>query len=187
MLNSETGNAVMRLWLLLHRVDDVVSLCEDSLFREYGLTAEQWQLLASVKTHGGIVTVGELARIVERTPNSVSMLVDRMVKARLVKRTRDRNDRRVIKVSLTGKGEGLVGPPTPVAWGLIQKILSALSPGERETLAGMLEAVKCQAFGYLHPELDMAEVVRNSHTKDPTIYERMVKYLSLPAPQADAG
>ena len=40
--NSESGNTVLRLWLLLHRVRDGIVLCEDSIFGKYGLTTEQF-------------------------------------------------------------------------------------------------------------------------------------------------
>jgi len=173
--NSESGNTVLRLWLLLHRVRDVISLCEDSIFRKYGLTTEQFAVLAAVRSRGGSLTPTQLAVILERSPNSVSMLVDRMVKAGLVKRVRDRHDRRVVNVSLTSKGENAVGPAAPAGWEVIRKILSPLSYENKQALAGMLETVKCEAVSYLSPGVNMAEIVENSLTNQPDLYERMVK------------
>jgi len=111
------------------------------------------------------------------------MLIDRMVKAGLVKRTRDRKDRRVVWVSLTSKGEKAVEPATPEGWKLIQKILSPLSPRDREVLAGMLEAVHTEAFACLHPEMDKSEIARNYGTDDPTIYERNLRNLYRSGPE----
>jgi DNA-binding MarR family transcriptional regulator len=179
-VNSESKNTVLRLWLLLHRVRDVLSLCEDSIFREYGITTEQFSVLAAVKTRGGSVSsvrIIDLVDALERSPNSVSMLVDRMVKAGLVRRTRDRRDRRAVRVSLTSKGENAVKSAAPAGWELIQKILSPLSDKDKQALASMLEIVKCEALGYLNPEVDMAEIVKNSATNQPHLYERMVKYV----------
>jgi DNA-binding MarR family transcriptional regulator len=173
--NSESGNTVLRLWLLLHRVGDALALCEDSIFRKYGLTTEQSAVLAIVKSIGGSVRPTDLAQWLERSPNSVSMLVDRMVKAGLVKRVRDRHDRRVVNVSLTSKGENAVGPATPAGWELIQKILSPLSYENKQALADMLETVKCEAVSYLSPGVNMAEIIKNSFTNQPDLYERMVK------------
>jgi len=177
-INSESGNTVLRLWLLLHRVRDVISLCEDSIFRKYGLTTEQFSVLAAVKTRGGSVgsvRVVDLVDALERSPNSVSMLVDRMVTAGLVRRIRDRKDRRVVRVSLTSKGEDAIKPATPAGWEFIQKILSPLSYKDKHALASMLEIVKCEALGYLNPEVDMAEIIKNSATNQPGLYERMIK------------
>ena len=173
--DSESGNTVMRLWLLLHRVRDALVLCEDSIFAEYGLTMEQFSVAAALKARGGSLRPTDLALILERSPNSISMLVDRMVKVGLVKRTRDRKDRRVVNVSLTGKADKTVGPATVAGWKFIQKILSVLSDKDEEALASMLETIKCELSGHLNPEGDMAKIKKGSFTNQPHLYERMVK------------
>jgi DNA-binding MarR family transcriptional regulator len=159
-VNSESGNTVLRSWLLLHRVRDVLSLCEDSIFKEYGLTTEQFSVLAAVKSRGGSVRIIDLVEALERRPNSVSMLVDRMVKAGLVRRIRDRSDRRVVHMSLTSKGENTLEPATPAGWEFVQKILSPLSDKDKHVLASLLEIVKCEALGYINPGVDMAEIIK---------------------------
>ena len=141
-MNSESGNTVMKLWLLMHRAHDALVLCEDSLFREYGLTMEQFGLLATLKSSGGSLRPVDLALLLERSPNSVSMLVDRMVKAGLVRRARDRKDRRAVNVFLTSKGENALKPAMPAGWEFIQKILSPLSYEDKHALANLLEKVK---------------------------------------------
>ncbi len=172
---SESANRVLRLWLLLHRVHDVVNLCEESILREYGLTPEQFAALASVRSDGGSLRPVDLALMLERSPNSVSMLIDRMVKAGLVRRTRDRRDRRAVNVTLTGKGAKALEPAAPADWEFIQRILLTLTDEDKHSLANMLETVKCEAFAYLHPELDKADIVRDSLTNQPGLYERMMK------------
>lgn len=173
-LDSKSGNTVLRLWLLLHRVRDGLVLCEDSVFGEYGLTTEKYSVLAAVKSRGGSLKPGELGEILARSPNSMSMLVDRMVKAGWVKRTRDRKDRRVVNVSLTSRGEKAVGPAAEAGWEFIQKILSPLSDDDKRVLTGMLEVVKCEIDGCLHPQADMTEITKRSYTRQPGLYERMV-------------
>ena len=173
-MNSESENTVLRLWLLLRRVGDALALCQDSVFSKYGLTTEQFGVLTSIKSRGPLRPV-DLASILERSPNSMSMLVDRMVKAGLVRRTRDRKDRRTVTVSLTSKGEKAVEPAIPAGWEFIHKILSPLSYNDQRAFASMLETVKCELGGYLNPEIDMAELTKNSFTNRPDLYKRMVK------------
>jgi len=174
-LNSKSGNTVLRVWLLLHRVRDILALCEDSIFAEYGITTEQFSVLAAVKSRGGSLRPTDLASILERSVNSMSMLVDRMVKAGLVRRTRDRIDRRVVRVTLTSKGANAIERAIPEGWDFIQKILSPLSYKDKQALASMLETVKCELFGHLNPQVDMAEIIKNSVTNQPGLYERMIK------------
>ena len=182
-VDSESKNTILRLWLLLHRVRDILALCEDSIFAEYGLTTEQFAVLAAVKSRGGSLRPTDLASILERSPNSMSMLVDRMVKAGLVRRIRDRRDRRTVHVSLTTKGENALKPATPMGWEFIQKILSPISDKDKHTLANLLETVKCELLGYLNPEVDMAEIIKNSVTNQPGLYERMIKNIFPSTPE----
>ena len=138
---------------------------------------EQFALLSAVRSRGGSLRPTDLASILERSPNSVSMLVDRMVKASLVKRTRDRIDRRVVNVTLTDKGKKAVEPAVPASWEFFQKIMAPVSGGDRHALATVLETIKCECLGYLNPEKDMAEIIKNSFTNQPYLYGRMLKNL----------
>jgi hypothetical protein len=100
-----------------------------------------------------------------------------MVKAGLVRRTRDRKDRRVITVSFTEKGKIAIEPAVPAGWEFIHEVLSTLSDDEERDLANMLERVKCQLVGYLEPEMDEAEILKNSLSNDPDLYKRVVQLL----------
>lgn len=174
-MNSESGNAILKLWRLMHQVRDILILCEDSIFAEYGITTEQFSVLAAVKSRDGSLRPTDLAHLLERSPNSISMLIDRMVKADLVRRTRDRKDRRVVNVYLTSKGENALKPAMPASWEFIQKILSAMPYEDIYALANQLETVKCELLGYLNPEMDMMEITKSSITNQPRLYERMIK------------
>ena len=173
-MNSESENTVLRLWLLFRRVGDALGLCQDLVYSKYGLTTEQFGVLASIKARGPLRPV-DLASILERSPNSMSMIVDRMVKAGLVRRTRDRKDRRTVFVSMTDKGKEGVEPAIPAGWEFIHKVVSPLSYDDQRALVSMLETIKCELVGYLNPEMDVAEIIKNSLTKDPDLYKRMVK------------
>ena len=182
-VDSESENTVLRIWLLLRRVGDTLALSQDSVFSKYGLTTEQFGVLVSIRSRGPLRPT-DLALILERTPNSVSMLIDRMVKAGLVRRARDRKDRRVVTVSLTGKGAAAVEPAIPAGWAFIHHILSPLSLDDQRALAGMLETVKCELKGHLNPEMDKAEILRSSFTNQPDLYKRMLQNILPPGYEA---
>jgi len=172
---SDPQNTVLRLWLLLHRVRDVVVRCEDSIYAEYGITYEQFTVLGQVKGRGGSPRMIDLAQALECAPNSISNIVDRMVKAGLVRRTRGRIDRRGVHVSLTSKGEDAIKLAAPAGWEFIQKLLSPISDKDKDVLTSLLETLKCDSVGYLNPKLDMAEIIKNSPTNGSNLYELMVK------------
>jgi len=175
-VNTEQENTVLRLWLLLPRVGDALALCQDLVFSKYGITTEQWRVLACIKSRGPL-RPSDIASMLERSPNSVSMLVDRMVKAGLVRRTRDRKDRRVVFVSMTNKGTEAIDPAAPAGWEFILKLLSVLSYEKQRDLADMLEIIKCELIGYLNPEMDKAEIIKNSFTNDPNLFKRLENIL----------
>jgi MarR family transcriptional regulator for hemolysin len=174
-LDSKSGNTVLRLWLLLHRVRDALVRCEDSIFSEYGITLEQFTVLGQTKIRGGSMRIIDLARALESAPNSVSNLVDRMVKAGLVRRTRGKIDRREVRVSLTSKGENVINLATPAGWEFIQEILSSIPDAEKRALVSRLETLKSDLVGYLNFRADKAEIIENSPTNQPNLYELMVK------------
>jgi DNA-binding MarR family transcriptional regulator len=178
-VKAEQENIVLRLWILLPRVGDAFCLCHDLVFSKYGVTYEQWRVLACIGSRGPLRPV-DMATLLERAPNSMSMLVDRMVKAGLVRRTRDRKDRRAVFVSLTNKGKEALEPAVPAAWEFIHKVLSTLSDDDQRALADMLETLKCEFQSYLNPETDRAEITKKSLTKDPNLYKRMLKNLLPP-------
>jgi DNA-binding MarR family transcriptional regulator len=173
-VNSEQENTLVRLWLLLRRVGGQIGLCEDLVYSKYGLGYEQFAVLGCIRSRGLLKPI-DLASLVERGPNTVSQLTDRMVKAGLVKRTRDRKDRRAVFVSLTDDGRQAIDAAAPAGWEFIHKVLSPLSYDEQQGLASMLETAKCELTGYLNPEMDKTAIIKGSFTKDPDLYKRLVK------------
>ncbi len=159
-------------WVLLRQVYSLILKCQDHVFAEYGLTTEQHTLLMAVKNIDGPVRITDIGRWLDRTPNSVSMLVDRMVKAGLVRRVRDRKDRRTVFVSMTAKAEKAYAPATAAGWALIQEILSPLSNEDKRTLTRLLELLRNQAYDYLGAG-EVTEEVRRSQAE-----------IAMPAKQA---
>jgi hypothetical protein len=107
-----------------------------------------------------------------------------MVKAGLVRRTRDKKDRRAVFVSMTDKGREAVDPAIPAGWEFIHKIVSPLSDSDQRTFASMLETVKFELVGYLNPQMDKAEIIKHSFTRDPNLYKRFLKNVLPPGYEA---
>ena len=74
-----------------------------------GITGAQHQLLLAVRGHvGGPPTVGDIAAHLLVRHHSAGALVDRAVVAGLITRDRDRGDRRLMRLSLTPRGEAVL-------------------------------------------------------------------------------
>ncbi len=71
-----------------------------------GLTPSQHQLLLAIRGHGDPrgPTIGDVAGYLLLRHHSVVGLVDRAESAKLVRRQRDRDDHRTVRLSLTTRG-----------------------------------------------------------------------------------
>ena len=78
--------------------------------RECGVTPQQHQLLLGIAgfTGHGWATISDLSEFLQERHHSVVGLVDRAVRARLVRKDHDENDRRFVFVSLTTRGEAVL-------------------------------------------------------------------------------
>jgi len=167
----EPTHLTLRMWLHARQIGDMLKMCLELVFMRYHITTEQYDVLATIKFSSGRVCMTDIAGWLRRSPNSVSMLVDRMVKAHLVNRTRDKVDRRVVYVSLTSKGENILELTNPVCWQTVMEISSPLSYEDRLTLLGLLETLDRKASEYLNPGQDLEALSK----KRDKAYARLMK------------
>ena len=114
-----------------------------------GITASQHQLMLAVRGHDDPSgpTIRDLAGHLLLRHNSVVGLVDRAEAAGLVRRTRDTDDLRVVRVLLTPSGEKLL------------ERLTALHLDELDRIRGSLKAAReaLERYNALHPGSDQAD------------------------------
>jgi DNA-binding MarR family transcriptional regulator len=106
-----------------------------------GLTASQASALASLRRLGS-PTLGELAAAEQVQPPSITRLVEHLERLGLVERLRDRQDRRVHRVTLTKAGtETLERSRSRKTAYLAQKV-AALDERDRADLARFLDLLE---------------------------------------------
>ena len=183
-VNRDFTDVTVRLWLLAFQTSDVLRTCTDQLFKEYNITSEQYNVFASVKYLGDRVNITDIATFLRRSTNSVSMLVDRMVKAGLVRRVRDRVDRRVVYVVLTSKAENILELSSPGLWEFIKEILSPLSYEDRRTFVSLFEMINRKALEYLNPGKDIEEIIKDRAERHAELMKRVPAYTWIKTPEA---
>jgi DNA-binding MarR family transcriptional regulator len=183
--NLEVTNTDLRFWFLIHRTRDWFRIREDQIFREHGLTTEQYAVLASMKYLGNPTRPTDIAKWLERSTNSMSIIVERMVRAGLIKRVRDKSDRRVVQLSITGKGENALKPAILAGLEFVQKVLSPLSGEDRQTLVRLLETLKYEAFKYSNPGETAQETMPTRPDRQADLMKRLVQYTSSFTPEAE--
>src|SRR5579859_2660374 len=71
--------------------------------KPHGLGVQEWRVLAALAAHGA-QRLSDLAALTSIDLSTLSRLVGRMVRTKLVARTRMNGDRREVRVNLTTKG-----------------------------------------------------------------------------------
>jgi DNA-binding MarR family transcriptional regulator len=95
----------------------------------YGLTGPQLWALKTLQRQGQM-PAGLLAGALVVNQSSISALVDRLARRGLVRRIRGRDDRRVVKIALTGRGRALVADAPEAAQGRLLHALEEMRASE---------------------------------------------------------
>jgi len=176
----EHAEVTLRLWRQLYQTYTLLKRCEDQIFEEHGLTTEQYSVLVSIAYVGQPARITDIAHWLERSTNSISMIVDRMVKAGLVRRVRDKVDRRVVYVSKTSKADSVFRPATVESFENVQKILSGVPDKDRLALLNLLGDVKYEAMKCLDPGADI-ERIKRDELKAARDVKKWIKEYGLPS------
>jgi MarR family transcriptional regulator for hemolysin len=177
-------NLALRLWFLIHRETGLLRRCEDQMYGQNGLTTEQFSVLAAMKYVSDPVRPTDVAEWIGRSPNSVSMIVDRMVKAGLLRRIRDRKDRREVNLVATTKAKNAFERSTEVGWEFVEQIMSPLSQDDRHSLARLIETLRYQTLNYLNPGEDIQAMAKDDDQKHANMMSRLFQHVSPSTRQA---
>src|ERR1700686_722957 len=101
--------------------------------------------------HKGPLPVNTIGPIVDLTPGSISIAVDRLVAKGLVSRVESAEDRRVRIVALTPRGKNLIVSAFRKHSGQMKRVFSELSPGELRGLEVTLKKVGKRAAALTEP------------------------------------
>jgi len=172
-VNSELENQNFRLARMIYQTYTRFENCLDGIFRVHGLTTERYLLLLAIKNHDAPARIVDIARWGERRTNSVSRIVDRMVKAGLLRTVRDRIDRRVVKVFITSKGEDALKPASLAALDFYRQIMSPLSLEDGRTFVSLFRMINYKLLEYLNPGADIEGILKD----DSEVHDRLIKLI----------
>jgi len=174
----------VNLWRAVYQTYTRFKNGVDQILREHGLTMEQYLVLATIKYRDAPVRITDVAHWLERSTNSVTMIVDRMVKAGLLRRVRDRRDRRTVNVFLTSKAENALQPANPAFWNFLQVGMSPLSYKDKNTFASLLKTVNHNLLEYLNPGADVKGMLRDESKQQSYMMKQWHKQPWLAAAKA---
>ena len=126
--------------LLLPRLVGAGFDMQDRALARIGLTARQALILLSCDLEEASTAV-ELAELYGLEVSSITRLVDRLEKKRLIERTRSRTDRRKTILSLTARGKAALKEAVRIATPNAIAMWKGVSEKERKALAAIMNKV----------------------------------------------
>jgi DNA-binding MarR family transcriptional regulator len=126
--------------LLLPKMVARVFETQDRALAVAGLTARQALVLLSCDLEEAN-TMAELASLYGLEASSITRLVDRLEKKRLIERTRSRSDRRKTVLSLTPRGKDALRRAVKIASPIAVAMWKGVSQKERKALAEIVTKV----------------------------------------------
>ena len=121
----------------LRRIVRALEVYSHEVRRTYGLTAPQLWALKTLAEKGPLTT-GQLAEALLIHPSSASLLVDRLERRGLVRRTRLRTDRRFVRIELTDRAVNVSAVAPEPAQG---RLLHGLGGMSRKRIGAIRRAV----------------------------------------------
>jgi DNA-binding MarR family transcriptional regulator len=128
--------------LSLVRTSDQLQIRFARLFRQYGLTPSQYNVLRILRGEGKPLPILEIASRTVTVVPGITGLIDRLEQAGLVSRLRCEKDRRVIYVGLTEQGTSTLTLLDEPILDLHRRLMGHLSAGDLKNLIRLLEKLR---------------------------------------------
>jgi len=128
--------------LALLRTNDRLQIQFTRLFRRFGLTASQYNVLRILRGAGRPLPILEIAEQTVTVVPGITGLVDRLEQAGLVERERCEEDRRVVFVALTEKAKRTLARIDEPLVELHRSVMSHLSKSDIKQLISLLDKVR---------------------------------------------
>lgn len=128
---------------MLERCHRLLALEREALWAPLGLSGSRFLLLRLLySSPGQRQTMGQIATHLNLEPNNITQLVSSMVDQGLVRKEKDRLDKRVIYAELTPEGEQRFVAAMAAIEELTRITLGVLDTRERQTLSHLLTKVR---------------------------------------------
>jgi MarR family 2-MHQ and catechol resistance regulon transcriptional repressor len=128
------------VWLVMMKAMRALTRYAAAGIEETGLGLSDFGVLEAL-LHKGPLPVNTIGPIVDLTPGSISIAVERLVAKGLVSRVESAEDRRVRIVTLTPRGKELIAAAFRKHSGQMKNVFSELSPEELRGLEAALKKI----------------------------------------------
>ncbi len=126
--------------MMLHRTLDTIIPHYRKVFKEHGISEQQWRILR-VLWEVNESTSAELAKRTLLPSPSMVGIIDRMSAKQLVTRQRSSQDRRIVNVSITEKGQALEALLLPKIDAIYEQMMSRCDSASWQTMIDTMQVI----------------------------------------------
>lgn len=126
------------------RAADRLGIEFDRLFRQFGLTSSQYNVLRILRGEGAALPITEIAARTVAVVPGITGIIDRLEQAGHARRIRSQDDRRVIHVEITPEAILLLGKIDEPLRQLHQSLLQGLGETEKQNIIRLMECLRAQ-------------------------------------------
>jgi DNA-binding MarR family transcriptional regulator len=134
----DLDNGPMAVVGRIHRLAALLDVGLQPVFAEFGLSANDFDVLATLRRWGTPMSPGELARSVLVASGTVTKRLDRLERRGFVVRSPSPDDGRGRLVELTSSGLAVTDEIAAKHWANEDRLIAILDDSERQQLAGLL-------------------------------------------------
>ncbi len=148
---TEVGPSSEQMWIVVNFAQSWntwAKALERSL-RPGQLTVSQVTTLQALYYAKKPLSPTEISHVLPLETHSVSPLLDRLHKRKIITRRRSKTDRRAVEVEMTPKGLALLSDLGAGIRDAMQRVFYTLTPEERETLVKLTQKISNAAVDYL--------------------------------------
>jgi MarR family 2-MHQ and catechol resistance regulon transcriptional repressor len=130
---SKKEATALDAYIKLIRATEELKWRINSTLSKYGLTERQFAVMEALHYCGPLFQ-RDLAEKLQKTGGNITLVIDNLEKQSLVKREKNKNDRRFYSILLTKKGRNLVEKMLPECQNMVVQEMSILSLDEQKEL-----------------------------------------------------
>lgn len=141
IIQSKFANSRQKAIINLRYTSNFFNLLQNNYMSNFDLTMPQFNILRILRGANGVISVNAVKdRMIERSPNT-TRLMDKLIEKGLIERVRCEDDRRVVYVSITEDGLGLLTKIDNERKGFVD-LSENLSEEEAELLSNLLDKMR---------------------------------------------
>ncbi|MBI2955354.1 MAG: winged helix-turn-helix transcriptional regulator [Chloroflexi bacterium] len=137
---DSVGSFALKMQRLITELVRNFELCDKKCMARYGVTAAQGIALLAIP-EGSNLTMNELSEILGLANSTVTTTVDHLSNKGLANRMQDYEDRRVVRVGLSDRGQDLRRALEKEKQEMLEVVLGDIPDGERATIVRSLERI----------------------------------------------